>query len=353
MSFEEFAPNLDRGKKVLVTGHTGFKGTWLTILLERLGFEVVGLSLPPAEESLYNALKRRGKIDETFTDITDSNSLQAAITRFKPAHIFHLAAQPLVLESYKDPKATFSTNVMGTVNLLDSLFRTDSSEGIVVCTTDKVYRNNDSGARFVEDDALKGKDPYSASKVGTESVVNAWQQIADISGGPQLCSVRAGNVIGGGDFASNRLMPDLIRSLMKKMPLEIRNLRSTRPWQHALDPLMGYILAMNALKSGSYSPAYNFGPNEGSLSVGDVVQIAKKELTSLEIAQSDFSDTRLEAKNLDLDSSLSKNQLNWRPAWTQEEAVVATALWWKGYLNDPSSAERLTNNDIEFRLNSV
>jgi CDP-glucose 4,6-dehydratase len=162
MSFEALAPSLDRGKKVLITGHTGFKGTWLTILLEKLGFEIQGISLHPADASFYNSLNRNGKIQESFIDITNYDQLNSEISKFKPSYVFHLAAQPLVLESYKNPKGTFSTNVMGTVNLLDSLFRQDSVEGIVVSTTDKVYRNNDLGVRFVENDSLSGKDPYGS-----------------------------------------------------------------------------------------------------------------------------------------------------------------------------------------------
>ena len=259
---------------VLVTGHTGFKGTWLTLLLEKLGVEVVGFSLSPEKDSLFDRAGRTGAIKEVFADIRDYELLNTYITSIKPSAIIHMAAQPLVLESYRLPKETFDVNVMGTVNVLDSAFKTDSVQAIVVVTTDKVYRNDNSGRAFIESDPLEGKDPYSASKVGTEAAVAAWQQIQRISGGPKVVAVRAGNVIGGGDWGDNRLLPDLIRSFSSGQKMAVRNPASTRPWQHVLDPLGGYISALEAILGGEKISSVNFGPDTQSIAVSEVVKIA-------------------------------------------------------------------------------
>jgi CDP-glucose 4,6-dehydratase len=224
---------------VLLTGHTGFKGTWMTFLFEQLKIPVVGYSLPPEKDSLYDRASRTGAIPEKFADIRDYVGLEEFIDFHKPSTIIHMAAQPLVLRSYESPRETFDVNTMGTVNVLDIAFKKAFVQAIIVVTTDKVYRNDNSGRAFVETDALEGKDPYSASKVGTEAVVSAWQQISRVSGGPCVVSVRAGNVIGGGDFAENRLIPDLVRSSLSSKVLNIRNSENVRPWQHVLEPLQG------------------------------------------------------------------------------------------------------------------
>ena len=247
---------------VLITGHTGFKGTWMTLLLEELGIETVGVSLPPTKDSLYGRLERKGAIKEEFVDIRDFKSLGNVVRELNPSAVFHMAAQPLVMESYKTPRETFETNVMGTANLLSAALAVRSIQAISVITTDKVYRNENTGRRFLESDPLAGKDPYSASKVGTEAVVSAWQQIVDVEGGPRIISVRAGNVIGGGDFAENRIIPDLVRGIISGKPVKIRNPRSTRPWQHVLDPLCGYVQSIEYSLSGGKTRQFNFGPIE-------------------------------------------------------------------------------------------
>jgi CDP-glucose 4,6-dehydratase len=352
MSFNGLAPQLSRTKKVLITGHTGFKGTWLTLLLEKLGFEVQGISLAPDEKSLYNILNRKGKIQEAYLDIRDSDLLFSKIATLKPSYVFHLAAQPLVMQSYKQPLETFATNVMGTAHLLDALFKIESAEAIVVSTTDKVYKNTDISGDFKEEDPLFGKDPYSASKVGTESVVAAWQQINSTMGGPGVCAVRAGNVIGGGDLAADRLVPDLIRSISDGKRLLIRNPLSTRPWQHALDPLLGYLFAMNALVSGQCSPAYNFGPTESSLPVMRVIEIFESVLGKLNYEILLAEKPNLEALTLNLDSNKAISELNWKPAWDQEAAIRETLTWWLGYMDSSSNAQTLTESNILHRLSS-
>lgn len=335
---------------IMVTGHTGFKGTWLTLLLERLGVSVVGFSLRPEKDSLFDRANRTGLIPEEFADIRDLEAISSFITKFKPSAIFHMAAQPLVLESYKTPRETFEINVMGSVNVLDVATKTNFVQAVVVVTTDKVYRNDNSGVAFVENNPLQGKDPYSASKVGTEAVITAWQQIAKISGGPKVISVRAGNVIGGGDWATERLMPDLVRGFISDSPIQIRNPKSTRPWQHVLDPLNGYVLALESSLLGNNIEKLNFGPDSRSLSVDEVVEISRSVWPGLRVFRmaDTKGDSQIESVQLQLDSKLARNLINWKPKWTQPEAVVATVSWWARVLSGVSSPESACASDIDF-----
>ena len=343
---------------ILVTGHTGFKGTWLTFLLERLNVPVVGLSLAPEKESLFERTNRTGMIPEEFIDVRDAEAVSKFMLKYRPSSIIHMAAQPLVLESYKAPRDTFETNVMGTVNVLDSAFKTDSVEAVVVVTTDKVYRNDNSGRAFVEADPLAGKDPYSASKVATESVVAAWQQMAKVSGGPKIISVRAGNVIGGGDWADNRLIPDLVRSLVKKEKVFLRNPESTRPWQHVLDPLLGYLMSLEYLLDvGNIErvESFNFGPDSTSLAVKHVAEIAMRSWPyGVKIEEwANCSSQRIEADSLSLNSLKARNLLKWSPIWTQEEAVIATFRWWHEILNLGFTPIKSCNEEIEQALTGL
>jgi len=339
---------------ILITGHTGFKGCWLTLLLEQLDVPVIGLSLPPETDSLFARAQRTSAVTESFIDIRDFDSVQQFITSHRPSAVIHMAAQPLVLESYRTPRETFETNVMGTVNVLEASFKTDSVQAVVVVTTDKVYRNNNSGIAFIESDPLAGKDPYSASKVGTEAVVAAWQQTSKVSGGPKVISVRAGNVIGGGDWAENRVLPELIRGFSTQNLVPIRNPLSTRPWQHVLDPLRGYVMALEATLSGSDIGTLNFGSDSRSLSVREIVNISRENwpsLTSVEFLDSSQSES-IEAISLQLDSSLARNILNWNSRWGQEESVVATIEWWDKVLNKSISPLDACRSDIEFLMSS-
>jgi len=341
------------GGPVLITGHTGFKGIWLTLLLERLGVPVLGLSLPPDEGSLYQRLNRKGLIEELNADIRNFESVNKYIKKQQPAVVINMAAQPLVMESYVTPRKTFETNVMGTVNVLDACFTTESVKAIIAVTTDKVYKNDNSAKLFKEDDPLTGKDPYSASKVGTESAIAAWQQISRVHGGPSLVSVRAGNVIGGGDWAENRLLPDLIRGFISKEPISIRNPNSTRPWQHVLDPLMGYIMALEAILDGQNIEAINFGPDTKSISVKEVVETCASVWSPEGDIKFEYetNSTGIEAVNLDLDSSFARNKLGWRPKWSQIEAASSTATWWKNVYTGNMSALQACLVDIDKVLN--
>jgi len=343
-------PNLLDGP-VLVTGHTGFKGTWLTLLLEELGVEVVGYSLAPEADSLYDRIGREGKILEEFADVRNLNSVQNFIMRTRPAAIIHLAAQPLVIQSYKSPRETFEINVLGTVNMLDAAFQDSQIKAFISITTDKVYKNDNRGVAFKESDALGGKDPYSASKVGSEAAIAAWQQIAKSMGGPKVVATRAGNVIGGGDWAKDRLIPDLIRGFSRGEVVQVRNPISTRPWQHVLDPLIGYLLTLQAVLNGKHIESINFGPMETSLTVGTVVEIAKKSWGESAIIEIESpSESIYEASKLELDSLLAKEVLDWKPVWDQISAVQATTDWWKGLFLEGKDPSYLCKHDINFAL---
>jgi CDP-glucose 4,6-dehydratase len=332
---------------VLITGHTGFKGTWLTLLMETLGIEVHGLSLPPDKDSLYARLGRQGKIEESFADIRSFSAVEEFISNRKHAAVFHMAAQPLVIESYRSPLLTFETNVIGTANVFHAATKVNSSKAVIAITTDKVYRNENQGKLFKEGDPLAGKDPYSASKVGTESVVSAWQQISRIEGGPRFVSVRAGNVIGGGDMAQNRLIPDLIRGFSTQTAVKVRNPNSTRPWQHVLDPLIGYLMCLQKVVTGAEIESLNFGPTEPSLRVDKVVKTVQAAWGHETLVEFEEPVNRVyESSRLDLDSTLAEESLGWKPVWTQEEAIIQTTNWWKSILIQKLDPLEVTMEDI-------
>jgi len=334
---------------LLLTGHTGFKGTWMTFLLEHLNVPVIGYSLPPQKDSLFDRAERTGAIPEVFADIRDYETIEKFIDEKKPSTIVHMAAQPLVLKSYENPRETFEMNVMGTVNILDISFKKDFVKAIVVVTTDKVYRNDNSGRAFVETDPLGGKDPYSASKVGTEAVVAAWQQISKISNGPKVVSSRAGNVIGGGDFAQDRLIPDIIRGLISETQIEVRNPEGTRPWQHVLDPLVGYIKVVEASLKGSTLGSVNFGPDATEFSVKNVVEIATTIFPDLNnfLLFKEISKDSKESEKLSINSSLGKEKLNWKPRWTSKESIQLTLKWWKEFIESSADPTLLCSRDIQ------
>ena len=332
---------------VLVTGHTGFKGTWLVMLLDKLGIEWSGISLHPEPDSLYNLINKRNK-NEYFFDIRDYDCLERTIRSINPEYVIHLAAQPLVLNSYLEPRLTFETNVLGTVNLLDVLVSNSIPKKIVIATTDKVYREKKFNKSYIETDALGGKDPYSWSKVGAEAAIGAWQQISKIQGGPKIVSARAGNVIGGGDSSENRLLPDLVKGFKNNSTITIRNPNSTRPWQHVLDSLSGYLLI---LATETKDEAFNFSNNSKSLTVKKISEIAQMTWKNeSKITFEDKQDT-LETKNLSLNSILARKKLNWNSRWDQKNAVIDTILWWKHVSNKLIKPIEACERDIEFLIN--
>jgi CDP-glucose 4,6-dehydratase len=332
---------------VLLTGHTGFKGTWMTLLLEELGVEVIGVSLPPEENSLFCFAERQDKIKEYFVDIRELESLEKIVNDTKPSAVIHFAAQSLVLNSYEHIYSTFSTNVMGTANILEASLKQQSVKAIIVATTDKVYLNQELRNAFKENDALQGTDPYSCSKVGAESVIAGWRQYVKYFGGPPITSVRSGNVIGGGDTAENRLLPDIVRGLNAQREIAIRNPDSTRPWQHVLDPLFGYLLTLDKLLSNQDIEAMNFGPNGEALSVKEVVEIACSSWSNSPKIKYLKEKDSLETNFLHLDSTLARNTLGWTPFYSQENAVRSTMNWWKEFLTNQKTASELCMKEIK------
>lgn len=336
---------------IFITGHTGFKGSWLSLLLNHLGIGHFGYSLEAEVDSLYKRADLERMSKGVVGDIRDLENLSKVIKDVRPSAVIHLAAQPLVLRSYQEPLETFQTNCIGTANVLKAAFETPSVESALVITTDKVYRNNNSGKRFVESDPLEGKDPYSASKVAAEAVCAAWQQISKISGGPKVLVARAGNVIGGGDFAKDRLIPDVIRAVTSGKTLEVRSPLATRPWQHVLDPLIGYLKYLEiGLTTSSQPNALNFGPTESSLTVSKVIEVASnlfKEKLSLHF---DNFSSQAESQNLDLDSSRSNRILDWKPKWNQEDAIKRTIEWWGSALSGASSVIEECEKDVKYSI---
>jgi CDP-glucose 4,6-dehydratase len=266
-----------KDKKILITGHTGFKGTWIARTLVLAGAEVHGLALSPELGSIFSRIEDLGLQSSTILDIRNRKEVDNYFLHNKFDGIFHLAAQPIVLKSYEEPIETFETNVMGTAHLLDSIINNESAEWVLVITTDKVYKNIEVQEGYCEEDALGGKDPYSASKSATEMVIEAWRSIAEHKKSKVvLCAARAGNVIGGGDVAKDRLVPDLIRSFFENIPAVIRNPNSLRPWQHVLDPISGYLkIGQRLMSKKVIATAYNFGPgDESKLNVESMAKIA-------------------------------------------------------------------------------
>ena len=338
---------------VLVTGHTGFKGTWLTILFESLEIPVVGFSLPALSDSLYIRAERLGKIPEFFGDITSIETVEEVFNKFNPSCIIHLAAESLVLNSYKKPINTFNVNVMGTANVLEIATKQPCVRISACITSDKVYENLGKSKAFNENDKIGGLDPYSASKSSAESVITAWRNLSSERNGSKVLSFRAGNVIGGGDLGKNRLIPDIIRNVYQSQDLIIRNLNSTRPWQHVLDPLNGYIMGIeHSLNfSSSEVDSLNFGPNEPSKSVSDILQIAEGFFGVNQLRYSVKNSPHKEEISLSLDSSKANLEIGWRSKFNQEIAVLKTLDWWKKNLKSELNAQTLCKQDIQDFLN--
>ncbi len=322
-----------RGKRVLLTGHTGFKGAWLTRWLARLGADVVGLSLPPPTEPNLHTLLSTPLAAEFIVDLGDADATQRVVNEANAEIILHLAAQALVPESYADPVGTFRSNVMGTVHLLDALRLSSASaaKAIVVVTTDKVYANDECGRAFVETDRLGGDDPYSASKTATEMAVHAWKH-SFMSDGPPLGLARAGNVIGGGDWASHRLIPDIVRAARSGQQLEIRRPEASRPWQHVLDPLHGYLLYAQALGSRDAVPeSLNFAPDGEKLTVREIAD-SLTPVFGVSGWRHVPAPLTKEKNELALDASLARRTLGWRPGFDSKEAIASTVTWYQGWM---------------------
>ena len=323
-----------RGRRVLLTGHTGFKGSWLALWLSELGAEVTGVALAPDTAPCHWDLLALD-INEHRLDIRDEGALARIVADTQPEIVLHLAAQPLVRRSYREPLATWSTNVMGTANLLDACRHTSSVRAIVVVTSDKCYENQEWSRGYRETDRLGGHDPYSASKAATELVAGSYRDaFFHKPDAPLLATARAGNVIGGGDWAEDRLIPDLVRAIAAKTELEIRSPQATRPWQHVLESLSGYLLLGQKLleRQAEYAAGWNFGPGpEANCSVAEV--LARLNAHWPELAwQTSNAPQPHEANLLYLDSTKAHAQLAWTPVWSLDDALTATADWYRAYL---------------------
>ena len=355
--------NFFKGKKILVTGHTGFKGSWLTQLLLNFGTDIIGYSLEPnTNTNLFDILNLRNNISNHFKDVNDYNELKKIIETEKPEIVFHLAAQPLVRDSYDDPLVTYKTNVIGTANVLQAIKETNCVKSAVIITTDKVYENKEWIWAYRENDELGGYDPYSTSKACAELVVKSYiRSFFNVdnyleSHNTLIASVRAGNVIGGGDWSKNRLVSDIIKAIFEgNETVVLRNPESIRPWQHVLEPLLGYLLLAQKLYDGKkeFVGAWNFAPDEENFIT--VEELVKRGISILETGKYFVKkdDSKHEMKTLKLDATKAKVYIGWKPLLNIDETMEWTFEWYKKYYNDGNNENivSFTNNQINLFLN--
>ena len=340
------------GKKVFVTGHSGFTGGWASLWLKSIGAHVHGFSLPPeTSPSMFHDLGLADDIPTSFGDICDYESLSEAIHAFEPELILHLAAQPLVRRSYREPVLTFAVNAQGTAHVLEAARQTKSVKAVLCITTDKVYENKEWPWPYRENDRLGGKDPYSASKSAAEMVIQSYAASYPWSEGkgPAIAIARGGNIIGGGDWSEDRLVPDFVRAVVDGTSMTLRYPDATRPWQHVLAAVHGYMVLLSGLVSEvpeKFARAWNLGPkDEAEYSVRDVLELISQHWSRPEL---EYMDNPLsEARALALDSSLARNLLGWAPVWDTEQVVEETAVWYREFYANPSSAKEITLKQID------
>lgn len=339
-------------KKILVTGHTGFTGGWACAWLHKIGAQLAGFALPPdTHPSLYDSLNVSEFVASALGNLTDFSVFLDVVDKFQPEMILHLAAQPLVRRSYHDPVGTFAANTQGTVHVLEAARSVKSVKAVVCVTTDKVYKNKEWLWPYREEDPLGGKDPYSASKSAAEMVISSyassypWEE----NKGPAIAIARGGNIIGGGDWSEDRLIPDFVRAIIHKQILTLRYPQATRPWQHVLALVQGYLMLLGGLVSDNpafYARAWNFGPVENhTYSVRDVLELMCENWQRPEL---NYMENPLpEAHSLALDSSMARTLLGWDSVWDTKKMISETANWYRHYYEDPSSTAKLTLNQID------
>jgi CDP-glucose 4,6-dehydratase len=350
MSFVGTAnPHFWVNKRVLLTGHTGFKGAWLALILSRMGAKVTGISLPPSTTpNLFTLANVDQLVDSHFIDIRDAKSLFKVVSQVKPEIVLHLAAQALVRVGYKDPLTTFETNIIGTANVLDALRGIDFARVVVAITTDKVYQNLEHHYPYRETDILGGHDPYSASKTCSEIIISSYRDSYLSQQGIAVASARAGNVIGGGDWSEDRLIPDAIRAWDAGAILEIRRPNAIRPWQHVLEPLNAYmVLAERLYADSSLSGAYNFGPQtHEAATVQEVIQLANQFYGLGAVSYGDGGEGPHEAGILTLEIAKARELLGVTPRWNLQETIQHTMGWYQKHREGAKSAT-LCDEDID------
>ena len=323
------------GKTVLITGHTGFKGSWLSLWLTSMGAKVTGYALEPSQSpNLFNALDMGNDMGSIIADINDFDTLSLTLKQNKPEIVFHLAAQSLVKPSYENPIETFQTNVMGTVNLLEAVRHCDTVKAVVIVTSDKCYENHEKSIPYQENDRLGGFDPYSNSKGCAELVTQSFRQSFFADSTVHVASARAGNVIGGGDWSDYRLIPDVIKAKQTQTRLDVRNPNAIRPWQHVLEPLSGYMTLAQALylQGEAYAEAWNFGPDaSGMKTVEYLLGQVEKRWPDFEWFTQPQQQHHHEAQTLMLDCSKAKQKLNWHAKWSVDEALTETLDWYDAF----------------------
>ena len=349
-------PDFWRGKRVLLTGHTGFKGAWMSIWLSQMGAIVKGLALdPPTNPSLFKEARVDELVDSVIGDIRDLSLVSEIVTSFKPDIVFHMAAQPLVRYSYLEPVETYTTNVLGTVNLLEAVRNVGTVKAVVNITTDKCYENREWVWGYRENEPMGGFDPYSSSKACSELVTSAYRNSFFSKSSIGLASARAGNVIGGGDWAADRLIPDILKAFGAEKPVTIRNPHSIRPWQHVLEPLSGYLLLAEKLwhEPSRYSEAWNFGPiDDDARPVGWIVERMVDQWDKSATWTTDSNDHPHEAHYLKLDISKARQELDWSPRWNLGTALSHVMNWHRDWLNG-RDARTLCGEQINIFLSTT
>lgn len=339
-----------QGKRVLITGHTGFKGSWLSLWLQSLGAKVCGVALdPPTEPSLFKEANVEQDMESIIADIRDLDSVQNVFQNFKPEIIFHMAAQPLVRHSYENPIETYSTNVLGTVNVLEAARHSKTAKAIINITTDKCYENREWVWGYREEEPMGGHDPYSSSKGCSELVSAAYRNSYFKAMNIGLATARAGNVIGGGDWATDRLVPDILDAITQGKPVLIRNPKAVRPWQHVLEPLSGYLTLAESLlkKPHHFDQAFNFGPkDDDSLPVLDIVRKLTDKWGDGAEWLIDSNENPHEANYLKLDISKARMQLGWNPRWSLDKALTRIVDWQRAWLSK-SDMKKITLEQIK------